>query len=51
MGVPEIFDRCPGDICSVSRRYFVCVLVIFDGCPGDILIALLEIFHLRLGDI
>jgi len=36
IGVLEIFERCPGDICSVSRRYLMGVLEVFDGCPGDI---------------
>jgi len=43
MGVLEIFDGCPGDICSVFSgylitvwRYLINVLEIFDWCPGDI---------------
>jgi len=36
IGVLEIFDRCPGDIGSISWRHLIGVLDIFDGCPGDI---------------
>jgi len=44
MGVMDIFDRYPGDICSMSWRYLmgvlmiilISVLEIFDGCPIDI---------------
>jgi len=35
MVVLEIFDRCPGDIRSVSWRYLFDVLEIFDRSPGD----------------
>jgi len=31
-GVVEIFDRCPGDILSVSWRYLIGFLVVFDRC-------------------
>jgi len=34
--VLEIFDRCPGDIWSVSWRYLMGVQEIFYVCPGDI---------------
>jgi len=36
IGVLEIFDRCPGDILSVSWRYLIGVLEIFDECREDI---------------
>jgi len=36
MGVFEIFEGCPGDISSLSRRYMIGVLEIFDRCPGYI---------------
>jgi len=35
MGVLQIIDGCPGDICSVSWKYLTCVLEIFDVFPGD----------------
>jgi len=42
-GYEEIFDVCPGVICSVSCRYLIWVvrylvgiLQIFDLCPRDI---------------
>jgi len=31
MGVQEIFDVCPGDICRVYWRYLMGFLEIFDG--------------------
>jgi len=43
MGVLEIFDRCPGDLWSVSWRFLVGVL--------EILVGILEIFYLCPGDI
>jgi len=36
MGVWEIFEGCPKDICWVSWRYLMGVLEILEGCPGDI---------------
>jgi len=36
IGVLEIFDWCPGDMCFLSCRYFIGVLEIFHWCPGDI---------------
>jgi len=36
IGVLEIFDGCPGDICGVPWRYLMGVLEIFDLCLGDI---------------
>jgi len=44
MGILEIFDVCPGDICSVSWRYLNGVLEVFDWCLGDILWVVLETF-------
>jgi len=34
MGVLDIFDVCPGDICWVYSIYLMGVLEIFDGCSG-----------------
>jgi len=36
VGDMEIFDRCPGDIWSVSWRYLIGVPEIFYWCSGDI---------------
>jgi len=36
MSVLDIFNRCPGDIWSVSWRYLIGVLEILDWCNVDI---------------
>jgi len=36
MDVLEVFDGCPGDICSVSWRSLIGVLEIFNVCVGYI---------------
>jgi len=52
MGVLEIFDRGPGDILWLSRRYLIDVLEIFALCftrfligPWRYLMGVLEIFN------
>jgi len=36
VGVLQLFDRCPGDIWSVSWSYLIGVLEIFDWLPRHI---------------